>query len=88
MDAGADLVVTQLFYDVERFIQYEKDCRSVGIEGPIIPGACPIHMYGCNLKSSVVVDQNRRGGVLQAGDCLSVCLAEQHFGAGYQKPRR
>jgi len=38
MDAGADLVVTQLFYDVERFIQYEKDCRSVGIDAPIIPG--------------------------------------------------
>ena len=41
VDAGADLVVTQLFYDVDRFIQYEKDCRSVGISVPIIPGtAC------------------------------------------------
>ncbi len=48
MDAGADLVITQLFYDVERFFQFEKDCRSVGIKAPIIPGApggarrCPI----------------------------------------------
>ena len=39
MDAGADLVITQLFYDVERFFQFEKDCRSVGITAPIIPGA-------------------------------------------------
>lgn len=39
MDAGADLVITQLFYDVERFFQFEKDCRSVGINAPIIPGA-------------------------------------------------
>jgi len=46
MDAGADLVVTQLFYDVERFIQYEKDCRSVGIDAPIIPGIMPITTYG------------------------------------------
>lgn len=38
IDAGADLVVTQLFYDVDQFIQYEKDCRSVGIDCPIIPG--------------------------------------------------
>ena len=38
IDAGADLVVTQLFYDVDRFIQYEKDCRSIGINCPIIPG--------------------------------------------------
>ena len=38
VDAGAELVITQLFYDVEKFIQYEKDCRAVGIDCPIIPG--------------------------------------------------
>ena len=38
IDAGAEFVVTQLFYDADRFIQYEKDCRSIGIQCPIIPG--------------------------------------------------
>lgn len=38
VDAGADFIVTQLFYDVELFIQFQKDCRSVGIQCPIIPG--------------------------------------------------
>ncbi|KAK9842600.1 hypothetical protein WJX81_008347 [Elliptochloris bilobata] len=46
IDAGADLVITQLFYDVERYFQFVKDCRSVGITAPIIPGVMPIMTYG------------------------------------------
>ena len=38
LDAGADFVVTQLFYDVNIFIKWVKDCRSVGITAPIVPG--------------------------------------------------
>lgn len=29
MEAGADFVVTQLFYDVDRYLQFVKDCRWV-----------------------------------------------------------
>jgi methylenetetrahydrofolate reductase (NADPH) len=39
LDAGADFVVTQLFYDTDIFIKWVKDCRSSGITAPIIPGA-------------------------------------------------
>lgn len=46
IEAGGDLVVTQLFYDVDIFLQYIKDCRSVGITCPIIPGIMPIMAYG------------------------------------------
>ncbi len=38
IDAGADFVITQLFYDVDLFLQFVKDCRSVGINVPILPG--------------------------------------------------
>lgn len=41
LDAGADFVVTQLFYDTDIFIKWVKDCRSIGITAPIIPGALP-----------------------------------------------
>ncbi len=36
--AGAELIITQLFYDVEIFLQFVKDCRQIGITVPIIPG--------------------------------------------------
>lgn len=38
LDAGADFVVTQLFYDTDIFIKWVKDCRDSGITAPIIPG--------------------------------------------------
>ena len=38
VEAGAQVIITQLFYDVERFIKFCKDCKALGIECPIIPG--------------------------------------------------
>jgi methylenetetrahydrofolate reductase (NADPH) len=38
MEAGAEVIITQLFYDVDRFLKFVKDCRSIGITAPIIPG--------------------------------------------------
>lgn len=45
IDAGADFVLTQLFYDVDGFLAWEKRCRSVGIVCPIIPGVMPIQSF-------------------------------------------
>ncbi|KAF9110296.1 hypothetical protein BGX27_006554 [Mortierella sp. AM989] len=45
IDAGANFVLTQLFYDVEGFLTWEKKCRSYGIVCPIIPGIMPIQSY-------------------------------------------
>lgn len=38
VEAGADYIVTQMFYDNAVFFEYEKKCREAGIEVPIIPG--------------------------------------------------
>ncbi|KAF9966519.1 hypothetical protein BGZ70_002067 [Mortierella alpina] len=45
IEAGADFVLTQLFYDVDGFLAWEKQCRAQGIVCPIIPGIMPIQSY-------------------------------------------
>jgi methylenetetrahydrofolate reductase (NADPH) len=42
VDAGADIVVTQLFYDNDDFFRFEENCRRIGINVPIIPGILPV----------------------------------------------
>jgi methylenetetrahydrofolate reductase (NADPH) len=58
-DAGADFVITQLFYDMDAFEKWVKECRAagefnfasgecrlmIGITIPIIPGVMPIQNF-------------------------------------------
>lgn len=44
-DAGAQFIVTQLFYDVDVFVHWYSSCRQAGITIPIIPGIMPIQNY-------------------------------------------
>lgn len=66
VEAGADFIVTQLFYDSDRFIEWIKKVRSrgpwfskrikhfpsqhTGISVPIIPGVMPIQTYASFLR--------------------------------------
>src|SRR5690606_21926538 len=45
VEAGADVVVTQLFYDNEVFLRFRERCDAAGIAVPIVPGLLPITNY-------------------------------------------
>src|SRR4051812_45107329 len=38
VDAGAEYIVTQMFFDNKRYFEFVKMCRDAGINAPIIPG--------------------------------------------------
>ena len=42
VDAGADYIVTQLFFNNQRFFEFRKRCQDAGINVPIVPGIKPI----------------------------------------------
>jgi methylenetetrahydrofolate reductase (NADPH) len=64
VDAGADYIVTQMFFDNQKYFDFVKLCRDNDINVPIIPGLKPLstakhlnilpHRFHLNLPSELV----------------------------------
>ena len=54
VDAGADFVLTQFFYDCDEFVGYVAAARAAGVRVPIIPGLMPIQNFSAfNVMTSI-----------------------------------
>ena len=42
VEAGAEILLTQLFFDNQHFYRFERDCRYENIKVPVIPGIMPV----------------------------------------------
>ncbi len=45
VDAGGDVIVTQLFYDNDDFFRFRDRCAAAGISAPLVPGVMPVTNY-------------------------------------------
>lgn len=62
--SGADIVITQLFYDNDDFYRFRDRCEAIGIGVPIIPGILPVTnlrqiqristLCGCHLPAELL----------------------------------
>ena len=50
VDLGGTFVVTQMFYDVDIFLDWVQRCRKRGINVPIIPGIMPISTHASFMR--------------------------------------
>ncbi|MCC8193713.1 MAG: methylenetetrahydrofolate reductase [NAD(P)H] [Deltaproteobacteria bacterium] len=75
LDAGADFVVTQLFFDVREYFAMVERLRGMGVTKPVVPGILPIQslesirrilqMCGANIPGKLYLaleDANKTGG--------------------------
>lgn len=45
VDAGADAIYTQMFFDNDKFLSFVEQAQKLGINAPILPGILPIMSY-------------------------------------------
>jgi methylenetetrahydrofolate reductase (NADPH) len=84
-DAGADFLVSQLFFDNSQFFEFGRRVRGAGIALPILPGLMPITNFsqiqrfvalcGASIPPKLRVEMEARKGDVKAVEDLGVAYA-------------
>jgi methylenetetrahydrofolate reductase (NADPH) len=84
-EAGADFLVSQLFFDNEHFFEFDRRARAAGVELPILPGLMPITnfaqiqrfvaMCGASIPPKLRVEMEARKDDVKAVEDLGVAYA-------------
>lgn len=85
VDAGADFLISQLFFDNGAFFDFERRARAAGITVPILPGLMPVTnfdqierfvaMCGATIPPKLRVEMEVRKGDPEAVEALGVAYA-------------
>jgi len=67
IDAGGNLVITQMFLDAGVFIQFMKDCKDWGINVPIVPGIMCLNGFN-GLKRMIPMCKTRAHHMMEAAE--------------------
>ncbi|HEU6437532.1 MAG TPA: methylenetetrahydrofolate reductase [NAD(P)H] [Nitratidesulfovibrio sp.] len=75
VNAGADFIVTQLFFDVREYFDFVERLRAMGVDTPVLPGILPIQslesvrrilsLCGANIPGKLYLEleaANEKGG--------------------------
>lgn len=65
VDAGADFLITQLFFDNSDFLRFRDRCRKAGIDRPIIAGIMPIQSVGQIKRFTQIIGAKIPGPLLR-----------------------
>lgn len=81
VDAGADCVITQLFFDNADFFAFRERCERLGIRVPIVPGILPVTNLAQIRRITSLCGARLPASLLQALEA-SGDQAEDQFQAG------
>lgn len=83
--AGAEFLISQLFFDNASFFEFGRRARGIGIELPVLPGLMPITNFaqierfvaicGASIPPKLRVEMEGRKGDVKAVEDLGVAFA-------------
>ncbi|MDO4626543.1 MAG: methylenetetrahydrofolate reductase [Pasteurellaceae bacterium] len=56
IDAGANHVITQFFFDIDSYLRFRDRCANIGIESEIVPGILPVTNFKQLQKMATVTN--------------------------------